>query len=413
MSGGATDDDLLNIAGSGSPEGGPVAVAVSGGSDSMAALHLLHAAGRSVEAVTVDHGLRPEAAEEARFVARACAALGVAHSILQWDGPAPTGNLSDQARRARYGLMADWARRRGIGAVVVAHTADDQAETFLMRLAREAGIDGLSGMRPVWTEGDVAFHRPFLSVTRADLRGYLTRRGIGWVEDSTNADLRYDRVKARRALAGLAPVGITAGGLARVTAHLASVRRAVTAQTAAAAEALGRIEAGDVVVARAGLLALTEEVRRRLLVAALWLVAGPGYPPRAGALAGLDEAIRAGRDRTLAGCRILSAAAEVRVIREARALGGAEAPTTALWDGRWRLEGPHRDGLRIAALGAAGLKLCPGWRDTGLPRPTLVVSPAIWDGDRLEAAPLAGKSGQWVAELAKDRGSLASFVLSH
>jgi tRNA(Ile)-lysidine synthase len=413
VSGSASDDDLLSIAGAGLPRGGPVGVAVSGGSDSMAALHLLAAAGVPVAAVTVDHGLRPEAAAEARFVARACAALGVAHSVLTWAGPTPTGNLSDQARRARYGLLADWARGRGIGAVVLGHTADDQAETFLMRLAREAGIDGLSGMRAQWSEAGVSFHRPFLGVTRADLRGYLKRRGIGWVEDPTNADMRYDRVKARQALAGLAPLGITAGGLGRVTEHLASVRQAVTVQSAGAAQAIGRVEAGDVVLARPGFLAAPDEVRRRLLVAALWLVAGPGYPPRAGALAGLEAAIRDGRDRTLAGCRILSGTAELRVIREARALGGTEAPTVGLWDGRWRLEGPHRTGLRVRALGAGGLRLCPAWRDTGLPRPTLLVSPAVWDGDRLEAAPLAGKAGQWAAELAKDRRSLASFILSH
>jgi tRNA(Ile)-lysidine synthase len=198
-----------------------------------------------------------------------------------------------------------------------------------------------------------------------------------------------------------------------VTEHLASVRQAVTVQSAEAAQAIGRVEAGDVVLARPGFLAEPDEVRRRLLVAALWLVAGPGYPPRAAALAGLEAAIRDGRDRTLAGCRILSGAAELRVIREARALGGTEAPTEGLWDGRWRLEGPHRTGLRVRALGPGGLKLCPAWRDTGLPRPTLLVSPAVWDGDRLEAAPLAGKAGQWAAELAKDRRSLASFILSH
>src|SRR5690606_38404014 len=155
-----------------------IGVAVSGGSDSMAALHLLTAFGLKVEAATVDHGLRPEAATEAETVARACAALSVPHETLRWtDGPAATGNLMEQARLARYRLLAGWALRRGLTQVAIAHTADDQAETFLMRLAREAGLDGLAGMRSTWEQDGVTFIRPLLVIGRADLRGYLSRHG--------------------------------------------------------------------------------------------------------------------------------------------------------------------------------------------------------------------------------------------
>ncbi|MGL5009349.1 MAG: tRNA lysidine(34) synthetase, partial [Paracoccaceae bacterium] len=108
-----------------------IGVAVSGGSDSLAALLLLVAAGQRVRAVTVDHGLRAEAADEAAFVGRICAGLGVGHDVVVWAHEAVGGNLMDQARRARYALLADWAQRAGIGQVVLGHTADDPAETFL------------------------------------------------------------------------------------------------------------------------------------------------------------------------------------------------------------------------------------------------------------------------------------------
>ncbi|MCB2123065.1 MAG: tRNA lysidine(34) synthetase TilS, partial [Rhodobacteraceae bacterium] len=121
-------------------------VAVSGGSDSTALLCLLAdlrgTGGPDLAAVTVDHGLRPEAAGEARSVAALCARLGVSHTICRWDGWDGTGNLPDQARRARQNLIAGWASGLGIGAVALAHTRDDQAETVLLRLARGSGVDG-------------------------------------------------------------------------------------------------------------------------------------------------------------------------------------------------------------------------------------------------------------------------------
>ena len=134
------------------PDARPTAlgVAVSGGGDSVALLCLMAdwAAPREVRlaAATVDHGLRPEAAAEAAGVAALCGRLGLAHATLRWEGWDGRGNLMDAARRARRRLLADWAAEQGLAAVALAHTRDDQAETVLMRLARGAGVDGLSAM---------------------------------------------------------------------------------------------------------------------------------------------------------------------------------------------------------------------------------------------------------------------------
>lgn len=391
-----------------------IGVAVSGGGDSMALLHLVATlrAGQvsSVRAVTVDHGLRPEAAAEARLVAAFCARLGVRHETLVWQHDAIGGNLPDQARRARYGLIADWARVNGVAHVVLGHTADDQAETFLMALARQAGLDGLAAMRPAWQADGVRWSRPLLSVGRAALRDYLRCHGVGWTEDPTNDDLAYQRVKARRALAVLAPLGISADGLATVAGHLAAARGALVDLAVSTAEDLARTSAGEVILDRAKWLGVGRETRRRLLVAALRWVSSADYAPRAAQVARLEAAIGQGRDGTLWGCRVHISAEEIGIAREPKAVQGHDCATDAIWDHRWRLTGPHDAGLRVRALGPGGLRQCRDWRATGHSRTALQVSPAIWSDGTLISAPLAGFGAGWAAEIVAD---FPSSVLSH
>jgi tRNA(Ile)-lysidine synthase len=384
-------------------------VAVSGGSDSMAVLHLMVQAGWNVRAVTVDHRLRAEAAKEAAFVAQVCAGLGVSHDILIWDHGKVRGNLMAAARDARYGLMADWARAQGMTHVVLGHTADDQAETFLMGLQRAAGLDGLSGMRLAWQHDGVTFARPFLHVTRVRLRDYLEKRHLGWVDDPTNEDEGYTRIKARKVLEALKPLGISADHLARVAENLAMAQSVVRIAVSAAVSGVVREVAGGLVMERQAFESLQCEVQRRILLAAFAWMTGAGHPPRGEAVDRVQTAIRASRDTTLAGCRIRATAATIRILREPRALAGLETPTTVAWDHRWRLDGPHGDGLTIRAL-SDGLRQVPDWRDTGLLRDALVVTPAVWAGDALIAAPLAGFGQGWTATVCP---SFASFLLSH
>ena len=410
-----SDDALLAAAASSfacdDPAPKVIGVMVSGGGDSVALLHLMQRAGAlrgwRVEAVTVDHGLRAAAAEAA-LVAVLCADLGVAHQICRWDGPKDSGNLMDQARRARFDLVATWAAALGIGHVVMGHTADDQAETFLMGLARASGIDGLSGMRAVWRDRGVVWARPLLTVGRLELRDYLRRQGVSWVEDPTNDDATYARVRARRAMTVLKGLGITAPGLTAVAGHLDMARSALRVQVAAAAQAVDT-RAGMVRMARQDLWAQPEEVQRRLLIAALRWISGAQYPPREAALARVQAAILTGKDETLGGCRFRLQGPDLVISREARAVGGICAPDQ-VWDGRWRVQGPIIAGLTVGALGAAGLAACKDWRDTGLPREVLAVTPALWQDGQLVAAPLVRQSGVWSASLGQ---SLYDFILSH
>lgn len=385
-----------------------IGLAVSGGGDSMALLSLGQRwAAREtcvLEVATVDHRLRPEARAEAAMVADRAAALGLAHRTLVWADPhGAGGNLSDRARRARYGLLRDWAARRGLDAVLLGHTLDDQAETLLMRLARGSGVDGLSAMADVARQGEgiaiategarnggsITFLRPLLGFDRQTLRDHLTARGWSWVDDPSNDDPAYDRVKARRALAALAPLGIDAAGLAATAARMARARTGLEARARQAARDLMRVDRGCVRIAAPGLWALDEETRFRLLARALMWVAGQRYRPRLAALERLAEAAAQGRDGVLHGARLLVRGDAVFVHRELAAIAPDPVPADAVWDGRWGIEGAPR-AARLSALGAADLPHVPSWRSCGLPRPAVLTLPALRVDGALFAVPHLG-----------------------
>ncbi len=386
-------------------------VAVSGGSDSLALLHLLHdwraTGGPELCVTTVDHGLRAEAADEAAQVAQICTGLGLAHETLHWAGSAARGNIPDQARRARYRLMAGWALRHGIADVAIGHTGNDLAETFLMRLARGSGVDGLAAMRGRWQEGGVTFHRPMLALGRAPLKSYLRARGVGWADDPTNDDPAYDRARARAALAALAPLGLGVDQLAATARRLAGARAALGACARRAATDITTVEGGDLLWRQTDFAALPDEIARRLLLAGLAWMTGRDYAPRGAAMVALLEAARAGRRMTLRGCVLSAGGGHLRLAREYRAVAGLRVPSGAVWDGRWRATGAT-DGpadttrATIAALGAAGLRACPDWRAGGLPHGSALASPALWRGDTLIAAPLAGWPNGWRLHLLRD-----------
>ncbi|WP_026756411.1 tRNA lysidine(34) synthetase TilS [Sediminimonas qiaohouensis] len=399
-------------------------VAVSGGSDSVALLRMLAdwapGAGVSLHVVTVDHGLRPESADEARAVAALAAQLGAAHDTLHWRGWDGTGNVQDAARQARYRLIRDWALARGIGQVALGHTGDDQAETVLMALARGAGVDGMAAM-PVRRDLDgVTLVRPMLGLRRAALRRWLEARGQDWADDPGNEDPRYDRIKARRALEALAPLGVDAQALARVAGNMAEARAALRAATAEAARDCAAVEAAELRITASALEQLPSEIARRLLIHALHNVGAAPHAPRRDAIARLREAIAQGRRSTLAGCLIAVREGAVHIGREPSAVAGLCAAPGDIWDRRWRVEpSPDADnkdiaGTQVAALGEAGLAQCPdpdAWRKTGLAREAILAAPAVWRGDTLLAAPVAGWANGWRAVPVLDTRSFAAGLL--
>jgi tRNA(Ile)-lysidine synthase len=393
-------------------------VAVSGGSDSLALLHLFHdwslTTGPKLAAVTVDHGLRPSSAQEAADVGQICARLAIPHDTLHWQGWDGTGNLPDQARRARYALLADWAQGNDLADIAIGHTQDDLAETFLMRLARGAGVDGLAAMRPRWGRSGVTFHRPLLDLSRDMLRDHLRALGQSWIDDPTNDDTAYLRPRARQILAALAPLGVETATLADVARTLSDARTALDHATQTAARALLHVQAGDILITLAGFNDLPDEIARRLLRAALHWLAGGDYPPRGTALAALIQAARAGQTMTLHGCLLLPVKnGQLRLTREYAAVRDLRTPASAIWDHRWQATGPAIPGIEIAPLGPNGLCACPDWRLSGLPHASALATPGLWQGETLIAAPLMGQPNGWALTLSPDRDNLLTPLLSH
>jgi tRNA(Ile)-lysidine synthase len=207
---------------------GPVGLAVSGGPDSLALLLLMHeVAPRNFAVATVDHGLRAESVGEAAMVARVCSDRGIAHRTLTLS-LAKGSAVQERARRARYAALGDWARDNDLSAIVTAHHADDQAETMAMRLNRGAGLRGLAGMRPVASVPGVpglALLRPLLLWTRSDLGEVVKQAGIASVDDPSNRDHAYERVRMREAMTSTN--AFDARGFAASATHLAEADAAL------------------------------------------------------------------------------------------------------------------------------------------------------------------------------------------
>lgn len=386
-----------------------VAVAVSGGSDSMAfALLAAHWAGRRggvITAITVDHGLRPEAAAEARQVGRWLRARGIAHRILRWRPPAGalSGGLQAAARAARYGLLADWCCQHGVLHLALAHQQEDQAETLLLRLARGSGLDGLAAMAPVTERAGVRLIRPLLPIPRARLRATLAHAGQVWIDDPSNDDSAHARIRMRRLLPGLAAEGLDAARLAATAAHLGRARAAIddaVADLLAAAAAV--FPAGYMRLDAAALRAAPAEVSLRVLAHCLVTVGGSAYAPRLDRLARLHDKVREGAlggGATLAGCLVIPRRNSLLICREPSMAVEevAAAPgASVLWDGRFRISfvsdgGTRRARLVVRRLGAEGWAAIaaggPGLRFHPLPPPVRPSLPALWSARDVIAVP--------------------------
>ncbi|MBV2358824.1 tRNA lysidine(34) synthetase TilS [Thalassococcus sp. CAU 1522] len=391
-----------------------IALAVSGGGDSMAMLYLAHnwtrAWGVKLWVVTVDHGLRPESATEAAMVAGECATLGWPHATLRWhwDG---AGNVMDAARRARLSLIDRW--RGGIDHVLMAHTRDDVAETFLMRLARGSGLDGLSAMRasrqvravpdalppecsgacPPGSAGERFWiKRPCLDMDRAELRHYLRTLRGRWVEDPSNEDPAYDRARMRRLLALLGAEGIGAATLAATAKRLREDRFALIARAVDVWRAYGSAGHGTLSLDPDWHGPVEPGTQRRLLAAMLRYVSGAEYAPRAEALEDLRQRVVSGGGGTLHGCEVQHVGGRPTVFREFAAVAQtrAVAGQHMHWDGRWRITDAAPSGLIVRALGEDGWQQLPDRPDDAPPHRIALSLPSLWDGARLVACDAMG-----------------------
>ncbi|MEE7458013.1 tRNA lysidine(34) synthetase TilS [Methylorubrum populi] len=259
---------------------GPVLLAVSGGPDSIA---LMHAASRIGPAdrlfvATVDHGLRPEAAEEAAGVGRLAVALGLAHAVLPWESPRRGSRVQAEARAARYRLLSDHAARLGARLVMTGHTLDDQAETVLMRLiagSAPAGLAGMQRLRPLTP--DIRLARPFLSLAKAELVAYCEAQGLSFLRDPSNTDARFARARLRRLMPELRTEGLSAARLARLAERAARDESALAERADAVFAQIARSEAEGILLEGARLRDEPEAICLRVMDRALEAVAS-GLP---------------------------------------------------------------------------------------------------------------------------------------
>ena len=298
----------------------PGAVALSGGGDSLALMHLLAqwAKARYLPppvALVVDHALRKESASEARQAAAFAKKAGLTAHILTRKDLAPKSGIEAAARDARYGLMANWLQKHGIATLYVGHTLDDQAETFLLRLGRGSGLDGLSAMRalapfPVTRFAALNLARPLLGVARTGLRAYLKELKQTWLEDPMNSETRFARSRIRRLMPALEAAGLVPRRIADAAAHLARARVALELATEAVLARAARPDGARMLLDAQALMAAPRELGLRALATLLMGVSGELYRPRFEALERLFDSIAAGKlggGATLHGCRVFPA----------------------------------------------------------------------------------------------------------
>lgn len=394
-----------------------IGAAVSGGSDSLALLLGLKAAfcnrGVKISVATANHGLRSDAAAEADAVAQFASELGFEHSVLTWDHVRRIGNLQGQARDARFNLLSHWAQQRKIPIVALGHTADDQAETVLMRMRREAGVNGLAGIPERRTVGGVEFRRPLLSLRRQELREVLRAEGIGWIDDPSNENDQFERVRTRKALAVLESIGVSPTVFASVAENLTQARKALEWYSFLAAREVLDVHFGAVVISRRAFRVLPVEIAHRLLAASIQWLTGGEYVPRRRAMVDAREVVKLGGGHTVAGCRILIKDEQAWLFRKLNALRNCAVPLGQPWDARWLVYGGVADNYQVRALADEGLRECPNWRDLGCPREVLQATPAIWNEDELIAAPVAGFGNGWNAALTRSEEALYTSFLTH
>lgn len=302
-----------------------LALAVSGGPDSLALMLLAHRYAEASGGVdrfvvySVDHGLRPEAAAEAAFVVGEAERLGFEARALRWEGKKPATGVQEAAREARYRLIAAAMAEDGAEVLLTGHHLGDQAETVLMRMAHGSGLEGLRGMDYFSEIGKLKVVRPLLTIEAGELRAIVDAAGIVPVADPSNEDVDYERVRWRREMPRLAELGLDARRLAKFAERMRDADRALESIASRMLDETAERAADgrQVTIDRKRFMAVPRAVAVRVVQKALSLVGGGRKPHALAAIEALAD--RLGHERvrtTLHGCIVRSDAATIRIAHE-------------------------------------------------------------------------------------------------
>ena len=396
-----------------------IALAVSGGADSLCLLYLVSEWAREFDhkiiAITVDHGLRREAAAEAEYVASVCAKLDVRHVTLKWDsGGKPKAAIQESARQARYQLMSNWCYENGYTTLMTAHHAKDNWETFMMRLAKGSGLTGLTGISKVTYHKFGQLIRPLLQIPHKRIISTLQSRGIEPVFDPSNNDENFARVRWRQMYDSMASCGLDAAVVQAAQYRLAQVDSHIAKQVAnLLSETASVCEAGYVQISNR-LLEAEPLLQQRVIIAVTYFLSQAEYVPP---LSGIEYAIaelHIGRSASVASCTLFPARDEITVCRDIRTLPGTQLNSgeITMWAGLYKTCNSTSEAIVVKPLGKQGVRQLQvaGWiqKQSELPRCTHEVLLSFWSGNDLLAVPHL--HGELPANLASDKRIAAEFA---
>ncbi len=375
-----------------------IAVAVSGGADSMALCLLANEwaaqKGGKIIAITVDHGLRPESAAEASQVHNWLNARGIEHHILRWEKEKnPTGNIQELAREARFQLLTDFCTQKQIIDLCLGHHQGDVAENFLIRLSRGSGVYGLAAMTPISNRDGIRILRPLLDIPKPRLIATLKTLGQAWIEDPSNDNDDFLRVQFRKHQALFDSLGLTAHRLVETAKNMLRAKDAIVAQVADATALCVVIDdLGYAKVDRQKLAQFPMEIGLRLLADTLTHIGGKDITPRLDSLENLyRELIAPGHKatKTLSGC-IIEMDSTIFIYREFGLIDDKipiiPGQKSVLWDGRFRIDWSLKTAPGNLYIGpvtekgwANAVQTCPDLRAAPIHHMARLGLPALWE----------------------------------
>ena len=402
---------------------GNIGVAVSGGGDSLALLYLSAEwalkNGRRLSSATVDHGLRTDSKFECEYVKKISSELSIEHTTLEWVEK-PSGNMQSLARDARHRLLSKWAIDKSLSVVLFGHTLDDNAETLIIRLSRGSGVDGLTGIPIIKNINNLRIFRPLLNISRDQLRSYLIEKGIKWIDEPSNLDDRFQRIKVRNLLPQLATVGLTANRLLSLAEHMSRAKLALDSEVISFARANIKQKLwGDLEIEYEPFIHLASEYQFRLLSGALRWISGNDYRPRFKTLKTLLALITSQqnlRGFSLMGSIVKCKKGKIILTREFAAVPKTQSINKKkfIWDKRWsvtvgysKIGYSDRSDLTIGPLGKNGVSQIERCQTVGIPMDALLSSVTLFEKDNVLCVPIVSHGTGLTCEIV---GGITSFL---
>lgn len=372
-----------------------LAIATSGGSDSLALALLAHQWAERLDgkalALTVDHRLRPESTAEAAQVKMWLEAHGIEHHTLTWvraaDAPPLESAIQITARRARYQLLGQWCQDHGVKHLLTAHQAQDQLETFMIRLSKGSGLKGLTGIQREVPTDFGRILRPLLAIDPKRLTETLDQWNQSFLVDPSNQNDRFARVRWRHLLPMLATEGLTPQTIQETLDRLNHTQRLIDQHLFPLIQQHVTLSPYGYAILSKDVLSESNEAFEEILKRVLATIGTRDYPVRRQALHRGMQILKSGKSLTLGGCQLICKPKEFWIVREEAQIGpdiGVDRPGAYLWDQRFKVEAAQS--CRIAALGERGIRLMnSSFQDQRPKIPYLVLKtlPALWQDDHL------------------------------